>query len=108
MKRIILIWLLFLVWQFSLPSGTSVYAALAADQSDPIFKKPNFYKSLDSQYLNCWPASRMPIPVYVYPADGVRNFRPAFIQILKSACSEWTEASNGAITFRFVDKLPEY
>ena len=45
----------------------------------------------------------MPLKVYIESGDGVMGFDPRFGKILRSAFGEWSKASEGKVTFRFVD-----
>jgi hypothetical protein len=67
----------------------------------------NYLAALAAQYIDCWPASRIPIKIYVHPAAKVAGYKPYCLDILKSALSQWSEASDGKITFNIVDKLPD-
>ncbi|HMY53534.1 MAG TPA: tetratricopeptide repeat protein [Candidatus Obscuribacter sp.] len=66
----------------------------------------NYLKELRGQLLS-WPASRMPIKVYVAPGTGVNGFKPSFDRVLRNSFNEWSEASQGLVTFQFVDKPAE-
>ncbi|MBS2005782.1 MAG: tetratricopeptide repeat protein [Cyanobacteria bacterium SZAS TMP-1] len=61
----------------------------------------NYLGELGSR-LNRWPASKMPIRVYIQPGDGVPNYTPTYMTILRAAFSAWQEASQGAVSFAFV------
>lgn len=66
----------------------------------------NYLKELKGQLLS-WPASRMPIKVYVAPGNNVNGFKPSFDRVLRTSFKEWSEASQGLVSFQFVDKPAE-
>jgi predicted Zn-dependent protease len=45
----------------------------------------------------------MPLKVHIESGDGVAGFDPRFGEILRTAFDEWSKASEGKVTFRFVD-----
>lgn len=49
-----------------------------------------------------WPASRMPIRVFIADARAVPNFQPAWKSILMQSFNDWSVASNGKVKFQFV------
>ncbi len=50
-----------------------------------------------------WPAAKMPIRVFLQPGDGVPFFKPIYQDVLKQAFMDWQAASNGLVSFIFVD-----
>jgi tetratricopeptide (TPR) repeat protein len=50
-----------------------------------------------------WPASRLPITVYIKPGTDVPSFREEFVTIVKQAFTDWETASQGRIKFAYVD-----
>jgi len=55
-----------------------------------------------NNHLNHWPASKMPVKVYIQPGDGLPGYTPTYMNILQDSFAAWQEASQGAITFRIV------
>ncbi|HEY9787123.1 MAG TPA: tetratricopeptide repeat protein [Candidatus Obscuribacterales bacterium] len=49
-----------------------------------------------------WNANRMPIKVYVRPADKVPGYKPEYADVVTNAFNEWSQATNGKVTFQFV------
>lgn len=48
-----------------------------------------------------WPLGKNPIRVYIEPGDGKKDYKPLYMDILKKAFLEWSEASNNKIKFVF-------
>jgi predicted Zn-dependent protease len=65
----------------------------------------NYFNQLEHPFT--WPASKMPLKVFIHPATGVSSYRPEFQQILESCFNEWSEASEGRVQFAFVNKLDD-
>lgn len=61
----------------------------------------NYVKELKGS-LHHWPSSRMPIKVFIKPGQDVPGFKPQFEQILAGSFMEWSQASQGKVTFQFV------
>jgi tetratricopeptide (TPR) repeat protein len=49
-----------------------------------------------------WPASRMPLAVYISSGEGVSSFRPEFASLLSEAFEDWSNASGGRVKIAFV------
>ncbi len=49
-----------------------------------------------------WPASAMPLHVYMVPANGVKGFKPYYDDIFKQCFDEWVSASSGKISIEYV------
>ncbi len=45
----------------------------------------------------------MPIEVFIAPGTNCRGYRNDFVNTVRSAFADWSSASNGVVTFRFVD-----
>ena len=45
----------------------------------------------------------MPVRVYIGPGDGVEGYKPEFVEILKAAFKEWSDATAGKLQFAFVE-----
>lgn len=67
-------------------------AAVAAD---------NYIKELKGALYH-WPASSMPIKVYIAPGNGTPGYKPVFDTILQECFMTWAGASNGLVGFTFV------
>ncbi|MBX9694687.1 MAG: matrixin family metalloprotease, partial [Cyanobacteria bacterium] len=50
-----------------------------------------------------WPKSRMPVKVYIKPANGLQNFKPEYQDLLKKAFDDWVTAAAGNISVSYVD-----
>lgn len=50
-----------------------------------------------------WSAEKMPLKVYVGPGNAILGYKPQFLDILKKSFTDWSQASNGVVTFTFVD-----
>ncbi|MBX9573083.1 MAG: tetratricopeptide repeat protein [Candidatus Obscuribacterales bacterium] len=50
-----------------------------------------------------WPKTRIPITVYIHDGIKVPGFRDSFKTILKQSFEDWAKASNGGVTFQYVD-----
>lgn len=62
----------------------------------------DYMKEATETGLFRWPDSRMPITVYIEPADSVPGYRPEFDDCLRHAFREWTTATNGKVKFDIV------
>ena len=49
-----------------------------------------------------WPASSMPIKVYITPGAGTPGYKPFFDSVLQESFINWANASNGLVGFAFV------
>ncbi len=88
-------------------SSSPAAAAVSYDERlKKIAGKENYLGQLVAKEVDCWPEMRIPIEIYVHPADKVPGYKPYYLDILKSALSQWSEASQGKITFAFVNKVP--
>jgi Matrixin. len=61
----------------------------------------NYLKELKGQIMK-WPASRMPIKVFIASGSSVPGYKLSFDSVLRQSFAEWSEASNGLVTFQFV------
>lgn len=61
----------------------------------------NYLKELKGQIMK-WPASRMPIKVFIAPGASVPGYKLSFDSVLRQSFADWSEASNGLVTFQFV------
>ncbi len=50
-----------------------------------------------------WPSSKMPLKIQIKKAVGVKGYKSEYLQVLKDAFSEWQEASQNKISFKFID-----
>lgn len=48
-----------------------------------------------------FPAARMPLRVFIGSGRGIPGFKDEFIDLFKQSCSDWAEASGGAVSFQF-------
>ena len=63
----------------------------------------DYYGAITRDGARLWPATKMPLKVHIETGDGVVGFDPRFGEILRTAFGEWSQASAGKVTFRFVD-----
>ena len=63
----------------------------------------DYYDAITRNGARLWPATKMPLKVHIESGDGVVGFDPRFGEILRTAFGEWSKASEGKVTFRFVD-----
>lgn len=68
-----------------------------ADESS----ESSYFGNVTGQGRKRWPASSMPIRVYIYPGDGLNGYKESYGQILRESFSEWQSASNGKVSFVF-------
>ncbi|HEY9790887.1 MAG TPA: tetratricopeptide repeat protein [Candidatus Obscuribacterales bacterium] len=52
-----------------------------------------------------WPASRMPLRVAIHDARAAAGFKPRWRDILIRSFNDWAAASNGRVSFKFVDEF---
>lgn len=45
----------------------------------------------------------MPVKVFIASGDGVEDYKPEYVDILKNAFKEWADASGGKLSFAYVD-----
>jgi len=49
--------------------------------------------------------AKMPVNVYIKSGESVPGFKPEYVNILKSAFKQWSDASGGKLQFDFVDTM---
>ncbi|MBX9689049.1 MAG: matrixin family metalloprotease [Candidatus Obscuribacterales bacterium] len=69
--------------------------AAASDYADSLGAKADY-----------WHPEKMPIRVMIVADPRVPNYKPQFRDFFIGACQSWSEASNGKITFKFVQAEP--
>jgi len=52
-----------------------------------------------------WPASRVPLKVYIEPSSNARGFRPEFVDLARNGFITWYQASGKKLSFNFVDNI---
>jgi len=50
-----------------------------------------------------WPANRLPIKICIKPGNSVPGYRDSFEQVLRQSFQDWLDASQGKISFQYVD-----
>jgi predicted Zn-dependent protease len=99
---------------FILANGRVVFLnALTLDSSD---KAPdNFINSIKfhellnylpvmiENGLTRWPKSKMPLKVAIIDGSKVPDYRESYLGILKQAFADWTAATDGRVTFTYID-----
>lgn len=78
-------------------------ARKGAAASDRLVNSPTDNYVANLEFIGCWRADRMPLKVYIQPAEGVANLNPEYVQIFKTACQSWALAMQNKISFTFVD-----
>jgi predicted Zn-dependent protease len=63
----------------------------------------DYYAAITRSGAKLWPAKKMPLRVHIQSGDGIAGFKPGHAEILKTAFDEWSKASQGKVTFTFVD-----
>jgi tetratricopeptide (TPR) repeat protein len=63
----------------------------------------DYYAAIIRDGAMFWPANKMPLKVYIQSGNGVAGFKPQFTEILRTAFDEWSKASQGKMSFAFVD-----
>jgi hypothetical protein len=63
----------------------------------------HYYAAITRDGPTLWPANKMPLKVYIQSGDDVAGFKPQYTEILRTAFDEWSKASQGKVTFKFVD-----
>jgi tetratricopeptide (TPR) repeat protein len=82
----------------------SVVALIDQGTAEPSPKdSPDYYDSACGKTPYRWPLDKMPIAVYIFPGAKLRGYQLAFTDIVKDCFNEWSAATSGAVTFRFVD-----
>jgi len=66
----------------------------------------NYLAELNN-HLNHWPASKMPVRVYIKPGDGLPGYTPTYMNILQESFAAWQEASQGMVAFRMVPEAKD-
>ena len=74
-------------------------SAVAADQNGA-----DYFAEATVQGVQRWPASAMPIKVYVTPGDNVPSYKPQYANILKRSFEDWASASRDRVQFVFVNQ----
>jgi len=64
----------------------------------------DYMKETTATGLFRWPESRMPITVYIEPADSITGYRPEFDDVLRHAFQEWQTATRAKVRFEVVNK----
>ncbi len=72
------------------------------NQKQELMDDTSYYGNVIGQGRKRWPASSMPIRVYVYPATGIPDYKDDYNTILHSSFEEWEKASAGKVRFAFV------
>jgi tetratricopeptide (TPR) repeat protein len=62
----------------------------------------DYYKEMIRAGVLRWPATQMPLRVWIDDGSKATGYRPVFTAILKQAFADWSDASNGKIKVTFV------
>jgi tetratricopeptide (TPR) repeat protein len=63
--------------------------------------------AIDMAYAEFWPTTRMPLKLFIKSCTDVPEFDPAFVDVFKSACNDWSTVSQNRISFTYVEKAEE-
>lgn len=63
----------------------------------------SYFGNVIGQGRKRWPASSMPIRVYIYSGEGLDGYHDQYDQILRKAFSEWETASKGKVKFALLN-----
>lgn len=63
----------------------------------------DYYGATTRSGARFWSPKKMPLKVYIQSGDGIAGFKPRYVEILRTAFEEWSAASQGKVTFKFVD-----
>ncbi|HEY9684134.1 MAG TPA: tetratricopeptide repeat protein [Oculatellaceae cyanobacterium] len=74
-------------------------SAVAADHDG---NGPDYFAEATVQGIQRWPASSMPLKVYIRPGDDVPSYKPQYGDILKRSFDDWSAASDGKVKFVYV------
>jgi tetratricopeptide (TPR) repeat protein len=77
-----------------LSTGATVGGAAAAAS--------DYYDAAVRDGKSIWPASHIPVKVFIGSGLDTAGFKPRYAEILKQSFSDWAAASKGAISFAFV------
>ncbi len=80
------------------PTGSPVAASAEAGASTA----GDYLAEMTRQGVMRWPESRMPIRVFIHPAEAMPTYHPTYQAILKGAFDDWSSASAGRVRFIFV------
>ena len=71
-------------------------------------KHDDYIDDLDPQFVDCWPADRMPLRIYIESVKNALGSKDDYLDyLLKQSCQEWADASKGKISFVYTDKPEE-
>src|SRR5579883_973580 len=83
--------------------GSSSVSA-GATSSAGATKCGDYLKEVFDAGVYRWPQSRLPITVFVEPADNLKGYRPEFDDILRHAFREWSSTTKNKIQFKIVNQ----
>lgn len=63
----------------------------------------DYFVEISRGHPQKWNAKRMPVKVHIADATKVPGYKPEYDAILKQAFADWSEASQGKLTFTYVD-----
>ncbi|GEM_PF-3617841 len=84
------------------PSGRRLQGAASAP--DRLLQSPTDNYVAGMEFIESWQCKRMPLKVYYKPANDIPGFDPQYIEEFKSACEDWTKATEGRIRFQTVEQ----
>lgn len=85
------------------PQNQTPIASAQQPAMTPGAQSQNHYlEDIGGARLGRWPSNRMPLKVYIEPANNLPGFRPSFDQILIKCFQDWAKASGNRISFKGV------
>lgn len=63
----------------------------------------NFLRNVKLKGAKRWASSAMPLKIYLSPGVGLKDFRPEYEEMLRSAFAEWQKRSQGKVSFVYVN-----
>lgn len=63
----------------------------------------DYFVEISRGHPQKWNASRMPVKVFVADASKVPGYKPEYASILKQAFTDWSQATEGKLSFTYVD-----
>lgn len=86
-------------------SSASNTVSAPGTQDPPETKKDNddYLSAMMRVGVTRWPRTRIPVPVYITDGSKVDGFRDSMKTILRRSFDDWSKASDGKVTFVFVE-----
>ncbi|MGH9551769.1 MAG: hypothetical protein ACRD3W_20455, partial [Terriglobales bacterium] len=59
------------------------------------------------EYANFWPATRMPLKVYIHPGFGVAGFNPSYVDVFQESLRTWNAVTDNLVCFESTQNQAE-